>query len=61
MGSLVLRQPRMIEFAFVMLLLTTGGAVYALYVAYQLPLGYEDQRGFHFAEPEPERTPRIPF
>ena len=51
----------MIEYALVMLVLTTGGAAYALYAADRAPLGYEDQQGFHFAEPQPERTPKDPL
>jgi hypothetical protein len=47
----------MIEYALVMLVLTTGGAAYALYAADRAPLGYEDQQGFHFAEPQPDRKP----
>ena len=46
----------MIEFALVMVVLTTAGAAYALYAADRAPLGVEDQRGFHFAEPRPGRT-----
>lgn len=48
----------MMEFALVMLALMTGGVAYALYAAARAPLGYEDQRGFHFVEPQPERTPK---
>ena len=48
----------MIEFALAMVVLTTGGAAYALYAADRAPFGYEDQRGFHFAESQRERTPK---
>jgi hypothetical protein len=48
----------MTEFALVMLTLITGGVAYALHAAARAPFGYEDQRGFHFVEPQPERTPK---
>jgi hypothetical protein len=48
----------MIEFALVTLTLITGGVAYALYAAARAPFGYEDQLGFHFVEPQPERTPK---
>ena len=46
----------MIEFALAVVVLTAVGAAYALYAADRAPFGCEDERGFHFTEPEPEGT-----
>ena len=51
----------MIEFALVIVVLTAAGAAYALYAADRAPVGVEDQRGFHFAEPERTAKHSLPM
>jgi hypothetical protein len=46
----------MIDFALVVLALMAGGVAFAFYATARAPLGYEDERGFHFAEPQVDRT-----
>ena len=48
----------MMIIALGMLALTAAGVAYSFYAAARAPLGYEDESGFHFMEPQPQEQPR---